>query len=222
MKAILQGEFHISDADRENLESRIGPNTDAVFIEGRGDSVSPSEFTIGYLMYMTGLFTIFWFQHRLGTEMDFEAKYDLPVYDEIDSSFSEIYSRTPVGWRTVFLFISLFLMGAGILRAEFTLPIVELPFFGLVLYSSMVKLLMALGAPLLFSFCIIFFEERSGGRDCDMANAIDSIANREGHDVVVVSCGQAHLEEITRLLEERGWDVDPYDSKYKWLAKIWA
>ena len=43
MKAVLQGEFHISSTDRESLGSHINTDVDALFVERREDRVSPKN-----------------------------------------------------------------------------------------------------------------------------------------------------------------------------------
>jgi len=85
-----------------------------------------------------------------------------------------------------------------------------------------VKLLFIIGSPLLFSFFLVFLEERRlGSRDRDMAEEINKISEQNGYETVVVSCGDAHLHRLPDLLEEKGWETEVNESEHSWAAKIW-
>jgi hypothetical protein len=84
------------------------------------------------------------------------------------------------------------------------------------------KLAIVVGAPILFSGILIYFEERNmGSRDKDMANSITMVADEEGFQTVLISCGNMHLRRLPDLLEERGWDVEINESNHSLMSNLW-
>ena len=222
MKAIIQGEFHTSGSDREALLSHTDGDADALFIERRKDDYDPEQWTIGYVTFLTGVFTVFWIQDVFGGGPDVAEKASVPVHDEIDTPLPELYPRFPLSWTigSGLLATGAFLF--GLFSPLHTIPFISLPPLAWVLYTLILKVAAVVGAFLLFSFFLIYFEERRiGSRDRDMAQAITEISSDKGYETVVVSCGAAHLNRLPKLLEEDGWDVEVNDSEHSGFAKVW-
>lgn len=58
-------------------------------------------------------------------------------------------------------------------------------------------------------------------RDRLMADTVIETAEREGYDTVLVSVGDAHVEGIADLLQDRGWDVERHASNtlFGWILR---
>jgi len=76
MKAVFQGEFHISSTDRESLDSHLDADADALFVEQREDRVSPDNWSIGYLSFLIGALTLYWLQAALYDGPDIKKSRD--------------------------------------------------------------------------------------------------------------------------------------------------
>lgn len=222
MKAIFQGEFHISSADRESLESRLDTDVDALFVEQREDRVSPEKWSIGYFCFLIGAFTLFWLQAFLDHGPAIKEKTEVPVYDKIDTALPVLYPRFRRSWILGSGTLSGLVFAAGLLVPIFPFPFIDAPAVASLAFTALVKPIMVIGAPLLFSFFLIFLEERRlGSRDRDMAEEITKISEENGYETVVVSCGDAHLHRLPDLLEEEGWETKINESNHSWIAKIW-
>lgn len=222
MKAIFQGEFHISSTDRESLDSHLDNEADALFVEQRQDRVSPDNWSIGYLSFLVGTLTLYWLQALLDDGPDIKEKTDIPVYDEIDTDLPVLYPRFPVSWRAGFGIFTGIVFLTGLFVPRFPVPFIDAPAIASVAFTVLAKPLIILGSPLLFSFFLVFLEERRlGTRDQDMAEEITEISEQNGYETVVVSCGDAHLHRLPDLLEENGWETEINESEHSWAAKIW-
>lgn len=222
MKAVFQGEFHVSTADREALDSRVSDEVDALFLEQREDTFSPDRWSLGYVWFLAGAFTIFWVQDRLDDGPDVREQHEVPVHDEIDIPLPELYEQLPDIWKVAAGLITGIMFFGGLLVPLYPVPLVDPPFQVTIAYSVVVKTLMVTGAPLLYSFILIYAEERRLGiRDEAMATAIAEISEDRGYQTIVVSCGDAHLERLPDLLEEKGWETEVNESSHRWAAKFW-
>lgn len=221
MRAIFQGEFHTSRSDEKALHSHVTEEVDAVFEEQREDSVRPEEWTIGYAWFMLGISIYFWLQAVLSRASD-DQEYGVPVHDEIDMRLPDFYDIIPDSWKLIagLLSVPFFLVGLYIPR--FTVPYLVLPVEVSLLYTAIAKPIVVLGAPLLFSFILIFIEEKYiGARDEEMAKNITQISTENGYENVVISCGDAHLKRLPELLEERGWVTEKNRSELSLGSRIW-
>jgi hypothetical protein len=222
MKAVFQGEFHISSTDRESLESQLHVDVDALFVEQREDRVSPKKWSVGYLAFLIGALTLYWLQAFFYDGPDINRKTEVPVHDKIDTDLPVLYSRIPESWILCSGIFSGLVFTVGLVVPVFPLPFVDAPPIASLTYTALVKLFLVIGTPLLFSFSLVFFEERRlGTRDQDMAEEIHKISEENGYGTVVVSCGDAHLHRLPELLEEKGWETELNESKHSWAAKIW-
>jgi len=221
MRAVFQGEFHISSTDRELLDSHLDADADALFVEQREDRVSPESWSIGYLSFLIGALTLYWLQSILYDGPDIKEKAKVPVHDKIDTNLPYLYSRFPEAWKTGFSIFSGLMFLMGVFVSRYPLPLIDAPLASLI-YTVLAKPLFVIASPLLYSFFLIFFEEkRLGTRDQDMADEIHRISKENGYDTVVVSCGDAHLDRLPDLLEEKGWETNINKSDHSWAAKIW-
>lgn len=222
MKAIFQGEFHISSSDKESLLDHIDEDVDALFVEQREDSVSPDEWCFGYLSFLVSTLIFYWLQAVLNHSPRIEDEVDVPVFDEIDTPLPELYFRFPLSWiAATGLFTAAFFL-YGIFIPEVSVPLLSVPPSGDFIYTVVMKLVMVVGAPVLFSGTLIYLEERNmGSRDRDMANSITAVADEEGFQTVLVSCGNMHLRRLPELLEEQGWDVEINESNHSLVSNLW-
>lgn len=111
----------------------------------------------------------------------------------------------------------------GLYSPSFGVPLVDAPQPLDVAYYLTVKLILVLGAPLVFSFPLIILEEKwIGSRDEDMAEEITTLSEQNEYDVVVVSCGDAHLNRLPELLEDKGWEVQMDGSGYSLISRIYS
>lgn len=222
MKAVFQGEFHISSTDRESLDSHLDADADALFIEQREDRVSPEKWSIGYLSFLVGALTMYWVQAVLYDGPDIKEETDVPVYDEIDTDLPVLYPRFPASWRIGFGIFAGIVFLIGLFVPIFPVPFIDAPELASFVFTALVKPLFVIGSPLLFSFFLVFLEERRlGSRDRDMAEKINEISKQNGYETVVVSCGDAHLHRLPALLEEKGWETEVNESEHSWAAKVW-
>lgn len=222
MKAIFQGEFHVSSTDRESLNSQLDAGADALFVEQRKDRVSPENWSIGYVSFLVGALTLYWVQAVLYDGPDIKEKSNIPVYDKIDTDLPVLYSRFPATWRGGFGIFAGIVFLIGLFVPIFPVPFIDAPAIASFVFTALVKPILIIGSPLLFSFFLIFLEERRlGSRDRDMAREINEISEQNGYETVVVSCGEAHLHRLPELLEEKGWETEVNESEHSWAAKIW-
>jgi hypothetical protein len=222
MKAIFQGEFHTSSADRESLESQLDTDVDALFVEQREDRVSPDDWSLGYFSFLIGGLTVYWLQDVLYDGPEIKEKTEIPIHDKIDIDLPVLYPRFPQSWILGSAIFAGLIFAAGLFVSTFPFPFIDTPAIVSSIFTAIVKLMMVAGAPLLFSsFLIILEERRLGTRDQDMAGEINEISKENRYETVVVSCGDAHLDRLPDLLEEKSWETDINESDHSWAAKVW-
>jgi len=222
MKAIFQGEFHTSSSDRESLFDQIDENVDALFVENREDSVSPDNWSFGYLLFLVSTFTFFWLQAFLDNGPRIEDEVDVRVFDEIDTPLPVLYSRLPLSWTVpTGLFTGLVFL-YGIFTPAMTIPLVSAPPILDTIYLIIMKPVLVVGSLILFSGILIFLEERyMGRRDQDMVHAVTKKTIEKRYQTVVVLCGDMHLARLPMLFEDEGWDVEVNESSFGRIGKLW-
>lgn len=222
VKAIIQGEYHVSTSDRESLDNHINNEVDALFIEQRSDRVSPENWSLGYLLFLFGALTLYWLQAALYRGPDIQEKHDIPVHDEIDTSLPDLYARLPAVWKVIAGIFAIAIFSAGLFVSSWPIPFINTPEIATQVYSIIVKPVIVVGAPLVYSFILILLEERRlGTRDKDMAEAIAQTSKERGYENIVVSCGDAHTDRLSALLENDGIEVEIQESKHSWGTGIW-
>ncbi|SNR38351.1 hypothetical protein [Halorubrum vacuolatum] len=221
MKAVIQGEIHVSSTDRCLLDSRLDQNADALFVEAREDRVGPDGWSVGYLSFLIGILILYWLQDVLSNGPGIKEKTNLPIHDEIDTPLPELYAELPQSWIVTLGIPTAIIFVAGLLIPSFPIPFINEPVIVGVIFTLSMRLLMLISAICLFSFGLIILEEkRIGTRDQHMASEIDRIARAKGYQTVVVSCGDEHIDRLPALLEERGWETEVHESAHNWAAKI--
>lgn len=219
MKAIIQGEFHTSSKDREALKSRISPDTDALFVEGRADTVNRERLTIPYVSFLTGALLIFWIEDKIGPE---NVEVEIPRHENIDIPFPELYSKFPTRAIVYSSIFPILLVFYALYWPQTGVPLIDSPMIIDVVYEIVLDLFLILGAPLVFSFGLILYDEKFlESRDEQMSENIHTTSHTEGYDTVVISCGQAHVTPIESRLQEKGWETESYDSEYENSALYW-
>lgn len=222
VKAVIQGEYHISTSDRESLGNHLNDEADALFIEQRSDQVSPDNWSLGYLTFLIGVLTLYWLQAALYRGPDIEEEHDIPVHDEIDTPLPDLYARIPTGWKAVAGIIAVAFFCAGLYVPTYPVPFISAPGIATQAYTLVLKPIIIIGAPLIYSFILIILEgRRLGTRDEDMAEAITQISEQKEYETIVVSCGDAHTDRLSTLLENNDIEVEIQESKYNWGTCIW-
>lgn len=216
-KAVVRGEFHISNVDRKALIDRNLDHFQALYLEGRSDVIRLHKYTNSYILYLIGYFSLeliyitasiiherllpFW-----AFDIEKEAQNrGLDVEDETDLEIDEIYDN--VSPRVIHSSLGIFLIAFILMfwRAfyEETIDLVlvstPIPYW---VFPLIVGILLPLG----YSGLLLTFGGE-GERDEEMAASIDSIAEEKGHDGVLVLVGDKHVEPVGNNLEERGWEV---------------
>lgn len=227
-EAVVRGEVHIGKRDREALFDRDLSKYDALYVEGRSNTIKLSHYTNRYWLYLIGvltlrlLYTSFNFVYSI-LELDNynlkkEAeKHGLKFEDETDLELDELYNRYDPRMKTWFpitlvgLFIllvirALFVETIDVGGIETAIPYWFVPLaFGMIIPFSYFNLLEEFGSDF--------------DRDIEMATNIASQTESRGQDQILVLVGDAHVEPITDQLETQGYNVTPERSSH-WLARI--
>lgn len=222
VKAVIQGEYHISTSDRELLSDHLNDEVDALFIEQRSDHVSPENWSFGYLSFLVGTLTLFWLQAALYRGPDIQERHDIPVHDDIDTALPDLYGRIPTAWKVTAGTIAVAFFSIGLYTPAWPIPFITAPEIANQVYNAILKPIVIIGAPLIYSFILVILEERRlGTRDEDMAEAITQISNENGYENIVVSCGAAHIDRLSTLLENNDIEVEIRESEHSWGTGIW-
>lgn len=225
MKAIAQGEIHISGSDRRDLLSRVSDDTEAVFIEGRDEDIGGRPLTFGYMTFLLGVLLFLWGQGAISRltgpgVKDIIRDRGIPIYDEIDRGYADLYEDYPQWLKRVYGIVALLVfLWALAMPADFRVFQVG----EVLLNPTLVERFLMLIFPVVgYSGIYILLEGRFvDARDEVMANNIMELCEKNEIDEIVVSCGQSHLKPIVDRLEADGWDVTPYDTNHKLLTKIY-
>lgn len=201
MKAVIQGEAHISRADRKDLLSRISDDTDCVFMEGGEAVLSRSNLTPGYAFFLIGMIFYLGFirilrRCRVDPLEDNTEKRGIKFEGRIDMEVSNIYSKCPKLRGSIFVISMFFIAIIGIGR----------------LNPLLVSLLILI-SPFMY-FGVIMTNKVSEMRDRVMADSIMEKSKDCGFEKIVISCGQDHVEGIATILENNEWDLYQYHSNF--------
>jgi len=212
-KALVHGDFHASTKDAKSLLNRDTRSTDAVFIEGRSDTIKVENYSAGYILWLIGYLSLeliyatsAWIR-RVLPGGDFDVREEarsrgIAVEDEIDAELHEVWSLAEPTRRRYLYYHSL-LVAAYVL----TYPLYGSIGVTLVLLAWLIPLGYSAGV-------LIFGVAHDGLRDDIMSESVVDIAEREDYEEVLVFCGQSHVEGITEQLLEEGWDVEYQDSTH--------
>ena len=223
MKAIFQGEFHVSKSDKSSLLSQFDEDVDALFIEQREDRFSPDGWTFGYMTFLASTIVYFWFQAFLDRGEGIEHQVDVPIHDEIDLALPDLFQIFPTPWVLFAQLISVGIFIYGVFMPLAGVPILQLPHLIELSYAVLAKLILVLGASVSLSAILIHMEEYSlGARDAEMAKNIVEISEENEYQTVVVSCGNMHLDRLPELLEDDGWEVEVHGTNHSLASKLWS
>lgn len=216
MEAVIQGEVHSSEKDREALLKEDLSEYDAVFREGYDKNYSERKitalyglFAIGHLVYGS-VFGRF-YDPIEELKQDAEEK-EVPLYDEIDAAIYETYEMVSDKWKALCLFLSPFLAAfiIGIISGPVILGYRYLPVEAarMVVRVWTVLLMLFTGFAWAFSFFFLIDGSATGGRDVYMAEQIIEKAEEKGYQRVLVSCGDSHRPGIASYLRDEGWSIE--------------
>lgn len=220
-KALVRGEFHTSSIDRRGLLDRDLTDVQALYIEGRSDTIRLHKRTYSYFLYLIGYFCIELFYltvAKIHDRFSLSGDYDivtsarengLDVQEEIDLEIDEIYDNfSPRAIHYSFI------ITAAIILISF----VDAIFFDLMMGSTPIPswalpfTITLLGPFLFLAFLINIGDD--GERDEEMANSIEEITAEERHDSVLVLVGDLHVDPVSDALEKHGWEVERENSTH--------
>lgn len=227
-KAVVRGEVHVTYRDREGLLNRDLEEFQVLYCEGRGDVVKLHKYTICYMSFLIGYFTLEMIYiatskiHELipflGYDMEDEARRKgLEFEDETDLEIHEIYenfsSRHIHGALALFA-ISFVVTVLYALRRES----VELFWMTTPVPSWILPLTMGVLLPFAYSGILVGFAN-TDERDDTMAESIVEDAEENDYSGALVLVGDKHVEAVSDALEEQGWEVKRERSE-NWLARL--
>ncbi|NHN58551.1 MULTISPECIES: hypothetical protein [Halorussus] len=221
-EALVKGETHSSKKDKQALLDLDLSEYEAVFREGHDKDHFERDidslyalFAIGHIVYGATYSRLY----RSSDEFKQQAKQQgLPVHDRIDAAVYETYEMVSRWQRGgLFLLSPLFaglMLGFIAQPAEWVLSRVapgllqELTFAGVVLTLLCFGFVWALAYFLLIEGRVMY------DRDEAMAREVVQIAEANGYESILISCGGNHRPGIASYLRGEGWDVteEPTDS----------
>ena len=216
-KAIIQGEYHRSERDKERLLSRRTEDSEAFFIEGRSDMIHLVEYSKRYYLFLVGILLIL----ALNTGRNFNGVKGLETHSDIDAEYHEIWEkageikerdiRNILYWILV-LIPTFFIIASFIISAVIFISGTPSGSLSVILIVIIIPI-SVIGTPIIFSgFIAVSLEGEE--RDEIMAQNIVSESQENNYSEVLVLCGDSHVQGITEYLEEQGWTVCMERSKH--------
>lgn len=209
MKAIIQGDFHLTNQDGERLFDQITNETDCVFKEGRSDAIYLSDLTRSYSVFVIGIIQlagVMWGGRRTSPMEERLSGMGINYVYSIDKEFHESFTDFPIiGHIAAISIFPLYLL-FGITKDP-TSGIKIGPFIASTFAIALFILLLAF--PLLYFTLFTLIEVTFlGGRDRHMAKSIIDKSKHEDYDEVGVFVGQLHVSGMKKIFEDEGWDVE--------------
>lgn len=209
-KAIIQGDLHVSRRDSRALLDQHTAETDALFVEGRSDTIQLETHAMGYLLFLIG-FLIIQSLYRMSDviyesipgggewtiEDDARDEYGLEVYDEIDAELNELWGWVGKGEQVV-LYILTTIFGVFVIRYSVIGG----------LFHGPVTIFIVVTFPLIFSALVILRPKRNERREKTMVDSIIDASESEDYEEVLILCGDIHVSSISEKLREEGWEVE--------------
>lgn len=234
MEAVIKGETHLSKKDKQALMEIDLTDFDAVFREGydkhyyeRNITSLYALFAIGHILYGATYGRLYFSSEEIEARAN---AHGIEYYDEIDTPIYEVYDLvTP--WKR-YLLLGLSPVLAGILMglpAALLHWIIQQVAPGLLLYFNIAggfAVIFLFGLALALAFFMMIAYDVTEKRDADMAENIIEIAEREGYNSILVTCGGQHCSGISSRLEANGWETriertDSYVGKILlWIDRI--
>lgn len=233
-KAVIQGEVHIFPTDRKSLMNRDTDEYQALYQEGRDETITPHHQQNRYHLYLIGALTLYlgygiisyiYTNLPLNSGFDIEAQAKeagLDFDDEIDLTIHEIFDS--YNTQTVNRLLSgLIILFALLFLNTFASDTISVDVLGIISVSTpipmwMPTLFFAVLLPFVY-FSLLVSYANSGERDVKMASSIIRKCDERGHDSVLILVGDKHVEPIGEKLEEKGWKVEKERTNNK-IAKI--
>lgn len=214
-KALVKGESHFSEEDQQALLDLDLAEYDAVFREGHEKDHFQRDidslyalFAIGHIVYGATYGRLYRSSDKFKQQAQRQG---LPVHDRIDAAVYETYEMVSRWQRGGLFFLSpLF---AGLLWGLVAQPTVWLltrvaP--GLLreaAFAGGVLMVLCFGFVWALAYFLLIEGRAMYNRDEVMAREIVQIAEANGYESVVVSCGGNHRPGIASYLRGEGWKV---------------
>lgn len=223
-KAIVQGEIHTAQRDQQNLYDQRTEETDALFIEGRSDSIELEHKSAGYLIFLLGYVSLELFYlltRSLGKTLPTTSEWSIrkaakgegwPIHTDIDAELHEMWEMTDREIRWV-LYVVAAIMGAiALVQAIFDMSVLIFP-------DSLFPAVVIVLIPFVYSGFAVVLLGGDEQRDEIMSESIKRETEGQDYSEVLILCGDSHVEGITERLEESGWEVVPKRSTHP-IAKV--
>ncbi|MFB6185512.1 MAG: hypothetical protein ABEI86_01420 [Halobacteriaceae archaeon] len=208
-KAIVQGEFHQSDKDKNELLNRDLEDWDTLLVEGRDPVFNLKDSKFGFGYYAIGAISVRTIIRCLNKFLELMGvlsgdafdELDIDVNNRIDAQHRDIWAFTNRYTRWILLLFAA-LASIGLLyRPGFLGNISEL-------FSIWHSLLVFF--PFLPGFVHIFAvvnPTNSSERNEKMVESIVEYTSENGYDRALILVGEMHRTGVSNSLEDRGWDV---------------
>jgi hypothetical protein len=227
--AVVRGEVHISNIDRQAMFNRNLNEYEAVYMEGRSDTIQLHKNTSCYYLFLLGYFTLDLgyslvrpLQSRFGSEeynvkkeakdrgLEFDGEIDLEIHEIYESCNPAIRKWLPVVIILIFFcaLISAFLGNKK-----------DVYWFSL--------LLVALFIPFLY-LGVSTSVSGDKDREKEMVDNIETKTNSREQNKILILVGDSHVNPISDALEEKGWNVvreyseHPYPKLKRRLSKSFS
>ena len=221
-EALIKGETHSSKKDKQSLLNRDFSEYDAVFREGYDKDYFQRDidslyalFAIGHIVYGATYGRLY----RSSDEFKQHAKQQgLPVHNRIDAAIYETYEMVPRWQRGGLFLLSPFFAGLilGLIAqpAEWLLSRVTPGLLRELTFAGVVFTLLCFGFVWALAYFLLIEGRVMYDRDGKMAREVVQIAEANGYESVLISCGGNHRPGIASYLRDEGWDVteEPTDS----------
>jgi len=214
-EALVKGETHLSKRDKQALMDLDFSQFDAVFREGHDTDYYQRDldslyalFAIGHLVYGVTYGRLYFSSDNVEEKAEDEG---VPFYGEIDASMPETYEMVPRWKRVGLLVLSPVL--AGLLLGLLLFPFQWVVGRFAIQLSPIFGVVTAIGAVLFFGFfwALAYFmlieDEVMYDRDEEMVDGVLRVAEKEGYESILVSCGGNHRPGIASSLRDEGWEV---------------
>ena len=221
-KAVIQGEIHIFPTDRRSLMDRETDQFQALYCEGRSETISPHHHRNRYNFYVIGVLTLYLlygtFSHIYsklplisGYDIEAQARDEGLLFDDnIDLEIHEIFDS--YNTQTVnFTLVGLIILWAFEFIYSFQVDTLSFVIPSLVSISTPIPIWML---PLVFGvllpfvyFSLLVSYGNSGDRDETMARSIIEKCDEREHDSILILVGDKHVEPISEELDEEGWEI---------------
>lgn len=209
--AIVQGEFHLSTKDANQLVDRELEEWDAILIEGREPVYSLENARFGFWYYAIGaIFTrtlivaIHGIKEKLGIgNSDPWVDDNIDTNYRIDANHREVWNFTNKWIRWGFLFLAAVASLLALMNLDF-LSNWNNMFFAT--YHSTLFFYPFL--PMLLHIITVVNPTNSRRRNEVMCDSVINYTSEQGHDRILILVGEMHREGVTHQLENRGWKIN--------------